>query len=183
MKKILLTIMFLLGLGFLIITTPLINFFIDKELDNGDSVRALAKDIASNASCDLDVFGGLIETSSQDTLHQFMCDHRRKNVHFLINIFTTQKAKNKFLEEDTKRKHYFQEHFKSYYNAKHDRNLTRGCPDFYNPCFKQGGYYVVCENADWNQYTGVPHFNGEPYYHEFKGEDIEWRIPSQVKGY
>jgi len=155
MKHIIMTVILLFALGFLIITTPLINFFIDKELDNGDSVRALAKDVASNASCDLDIFGGLIESSGKDTLHEFMCDNKNKNLHFSIYIFKTQAEKNLFLTDETKR------------NA-------------YTPCFKQGKYFVVCENANWYTNTNIekPHFNGEPYYHEFKGEDMDWKIPS-----
>jgi len=180
MKHIINTIILLFALGFLIITTPLINFFIDKELDNGDSVCALAKDVSSNASCNLDIFGGLIETSDEDTQHEFMCDNKDKNLRFSIYIFKTQAAKKEFLEANTKNKIYFQQTFKSYANPKHSKYLIKGIPDFYNPCFKQGDHYVICEDVRWDN-RGTSQFNGEPYYHEFKGEDIDWNIPSSIK--
>ena len=179
--KIILVSLSILFYLFLNYSTLLFEFLLDKELDNGGSVSTLAKEVSKNASCSLDIIGSLVETSNEDTMHSFWCTHNRKNVHFFIHIFTTQAEKNKFLKEDTARRVYFQKNFGSYYNPKHDRNLTRGQPEFYNPCFKHGKYYVVCENANWNHNTGVPQFNGEPYYHEFKGTNIDWEIPLEKK--
>jgi len=155
----------------------LFEMLVDKKLDNGDSVSTLAKDIAKDASCTLDIGGGLVETSSEDVRHEIPCDNNMKNIHFSIYFFKTEMIKNEFLEEDRKRKLYFQNNFGSYYNPKHDRSLTRSCPELYNPCFKRGSHYVVCENVRWNRKTGIPLFNGAPYYHEFKGTDMDWKIP------
>ena len=44
----------------------LFEMLVDKKLDNGDSVSALAKDVAKDASCTLDVAGGLVETKGTD---------------------------------------------------------------------------------------------------------------------
>ena len=73
-----------------------LEFFIDKKLDNGDSIRTLAKDITNNASCDLDVIGSLIETSNGDTMHSFWCAHNRKNVHFLFIYLQPKQKKINF---------------------------------------------------------------------------------------
>jgi len=175
--KIILVLLLILVYLFLNYSSLLFEMLVDKKLDNGDSVSALAKDVAKNASCALDVAGGLVETTSEDVRHEIPCDNTIKHTYFSIYLFKTERAKNEFLKEDTKRKLYFQNNFGSYYNSKHDRNLTRGCPEFYNPCFKQGSHYVVCENVRWNIKTGIPLFNGAPYYHEFKGTDIDWKIP------
>ena len=179
MKIFKIIVIFILTLIYLFINyfTVLFEFMIDKELDNGDSVSALAKEVSQNASCTLDIIGSLIETSKEDTIHEFECHNEIKKIHFSIYIFTTEDAKDSFLKENNKRKIYFQKNFHSYYNPKHDINLTRGMPEFYNPCFKQGQYFVVCENAQWHK-NGVPQFTGAPYYHEFKGEEIEWKIPN-----
>ena len=179
MKTTKIILVFLLTIFYLFLNyfTLFLELFIDKKLDNGNSVSALAKDVSSMASCNVDIIGSLVETTDADTLHIFWCDNQNKDIHFSIYIFTTQEEKQKFLERDTKRKLYFQKNFHSYYNPKHNRNLTRGQPEFYNPCFKHGLYYVVCENANWNSSTGIPKLNAEPYYHEFKGKDIKWKIP------
>ena len=174
--KIILVLLLILVYLFLNYSSLLFEFLVDKKLDNGDSIGALARDVAKNASCTLDVAGGLVETTNEDTRHEIMCDNNIKHIHFSIYLFKTQRAKNEFLKEDTKRKVYFQKNFGSYYNPKYDRKLTRGMPEFYNPCFKQGKYYVICENVQWNIKTGIPLFNGAPYYHEFKGTDIDWKI-------
>lgn len=175
--KILFVVIFIIFYFSINYLSSFLEYILDKKLDNGNSIRALAKDITSNASCDLDVLGSLIEAVNEDDIHFFFCTHNRKNVHFLIHIFTTQTEKHTFLEKDNKRKIYFQKKFHSYYNPKHDKSLTRGMPEFYNPCFKQGKYFVVCEDARWDK-SGIPQFTGAPYYHEFKGEDIAWKIPN-----
>jgi len=174
--KILLAFLLILFYLFLNYSSLLFEFMVDKKLDNGQSVSSLAKDVAKNASCTLDIGGSLVETSADDTMHEIWCNNEHKNIHFSIYVFTTKIAKNEFLEENKQRRLYFQKNFGTYYNPKHDRNLTRGIPEFYRPCFKQGKYYVVCEDVEWNR-AGIPQFTGEPYYHEFKGTDINWKIP------
>jgi len=183
MKTIKMILAFLLILFYLFLNySPLLfEFLLDKELDNGGSVSTLAKEVSKNASCSLDIVGSLVETGKEDIRHELSCNNKYKDIHFSIYIFKTQTEKNKFLAENKKRKVYFQKNFGSYYNPTHARNSTRGQPEFYNPCFKHGKYYVVCENANWNHNTGVPQFNGEPYYHEFTGNDIDWEIPLEKK--
>lgn len=177
MKTIKILLVFLLILFYLFLNyTPLVlEWYFDKKLDNGESVTSLARDVAKNASCTLST-DELVETTSDDVHHQLMCENKIKNIHFVINVFTTEIAKNEFLREDEKSRLYFQKTFGKYYNPKYDRNVRRAIPAFYAPCFKQGKYYVVCEDVRWNLRTGIPIFNGEAYYHEFKGTDIDWKI-------
>jgi len=51
---------------FLNYSSLLFEMLVDKKLDNGDSVSALAKDVAKDASSTLDVAGGLVETKGTD---------------------------------------------------------------------------------------------------------------------
>jgi len=64
--KIIFVLLLILVYLFLNYSSLLFEMLVDKKLDNGDSVSALAKDVAKDASCTLDVAGGLVETKGTD---------------------------------------------------------------------------------------------------------------------
>lgn len=144
-----------------------INVSLDMKPDGTRSATYLAMTIARVAGCTVSIWDTVDGTKSK--IHSFPCRMEEQDSSFRIIIFENKDLKYKHSNYNIKEKEYIEN-----LHSRQGNNQER--PDIHSPCFKSGEYYTICENPGWewenDNYTIK--LNGEKFYHQFPGEDINY---------
>ncbi|RUM70243.1 MAG: hypothetical protein DSZ08_05105 [Sulfurovum sp.] len=128
---------------------------LDTKPDSRRSATYLAKSVAKEAKCD-DVSLAFInfDSNKEKTLLDFSCIFFTNTyASFIIYVFLNDKTRDEMIKNRNKP-----------YNGKHQR------------CFKKGPAYLICESSMARDSDGKAIFNGQKFYHQFSGEDLEYTI-------
>ena len=147
------------------------NVSLDMKPEGQRSATYLAETIARKAGCTISIWDTVDGIKSK--LHAFQCDMIDEQASFRIVVFENIDVKKQHEDYIKKEKKDFFQQYGGYIETLSvEEKRDRKRPDTYSPCFKEGDYYRICENAGWKtpEYTRV--LNGKEFYSQFPGKDI-----------